>query len=110
MPCVTFRHILQTTQQYIMHKLMVGDSFLALKIEAVCTVSVGVFCMGTVGSCFVRAPWAAVLYGHRGQLFCTGTLGSCFSDGWMDMTEIRRGCGMYLANGPVVIWYQDILL
>ena len=68
------------------------------------------FCTGTVGSCFVRASWAAVLYGHRGQLFCTGIVGSCFSDGWMDMTEIRRGCGMYLANGPVVIWYQDILL
>jgi hypothetical protein len=40
---------------------MLCDSSVALKIETVRSVSVGVFCVGTVGSCFVRAPWAAVL-------------------------------------------------
>jgi len=63
---------------------MTGDSFVALKIETVCSVSVGVF--------------------------CTGTVGGCFSDGQTDMREIRHCCGMHLANGQVVIWYRDIVL
>jgi len=61
-----------------MYKLMLGDSSVALKTETVCTVPVGVICTGTVSSCFLRAPWAAVLYGHCGQLFFTGTVGRCF--------------------------------
>jgi hypothetical protein len=64
---------------------MLGDSSVALKIETVCFVSLSVF--------------------------CTDTVGGCFSDGRTDgHREIRRGCGMHLANGQVVIWYQAILL
>jgi hypothetical protein len=56
----------------------------ALKIETVCSVFVGVF--------------------------CTGAVGGCFSDGQTDMREIRHCCGMHLASGQVVISYRDIVL
>ena len=47
-----FVTVRQTIQKYLLYKLMLDDSSVALKIETVCSVSVDVFCRSTVGSCF----------------------------------------------------------
>jgi hypothetical protein len=57
---------------------MLSDISLVLIIATVCTVSLVVF--------------------------CTGTMGSCFNDGRTDMREITSDIEVHLANGTALIW------
>jgi len=56
-------------------QITLGDSSVALKIERVCSVSVGV---QWVCGCAVCLWVCSVSVG----VFCTGTVGSCFSGGF----------------------------